>query len=96
MKLEDLIRREVKRLVHDLVSNNFGAIVPDGRGGGCTEEELKAAVDGYPGRLTMPPEAAFEKLDIIRRVSIEDPTFHVDFDMWVLFLLLGGGHVRGG
>lgn len=83
MVYEANIRFELKRLVEDLVAGNYRAIVADGRGGHCDEEDLQAAVEEYGGKLTMPPEEAFEKLDVVKKTHREVATFHVIFTMWV-------------
>lgn len=44
--------------------------------------ELAQAVSDYPGSLSMPPEEAWDRLDVIQVQEAVVPTFSVRFDLW--------------
>ncbi len=76
------ISQILRSLVHDLVLGNISLIVKDGRNGRLTEEEVVRALEEYPGKLTMPPESAFEGFDLLEIENTNPPEWSIDFDLW--------------
>ena len=70
----------LKEIVTDLVSHNFNKIVTDKKNGRLTANEIKKAVYGYPGDLTMPPEQAFDKYQ--KYITDQDEVFIIEFELW--------------
>lgn len=83
MMIDDAVRGQVQRLVRDLVLGNIEEIVGDGRGGRNSVEGLRRAIYDYPGTLTMPPDNAFEALDLTPLENERVPTYFLHFELWV-------------
>jgi hypothetical protein len=61
--MEATLLSQVRRLVDNLVSHDFAAIVADGRAGRLTQDEIRLAVEGYPAKLITPPETAWSEIE---------------------------------
>ena len=69
----------VRKLVEDVVEGNFQNLVNDGRFRVGKIEDFVAVLNEYPGALTMPPDEAYEDLDMVESVRGD---VLVDFYLW--------------
>lgn len=83
MNNEQMVIDILKKLVCDLVNDNYQMIIDDGRNGELTEEEIKRAISEYGGKLTNPPDDAYysRALNIIE--IKENEKYHIEFDLWI-------------
>ncbi len=81
MSVEKKVILLLKQLVQDLVNERYQYLVLDGRIGRLTEEELKNAINMYRGKITLPPDDAFNFIDIYPINNTKD--YALDFDLWV-------------
>jgi hypothetical protein len=58
---DNIIAKLLRALVEDLVHGNYEEIKKKGRAGRLSREEIKEAIDDYPGKITLPPEESFKK-----------------------------------
>jgi hypothetical protein len=72
----------LKVLVSRLVSGNFGDLEKAGQLGNATAADLAEAICSYPDKLSMPPQSAFDDLDIYEGKGELQPTWFIDFDLW--------------
>ena len=71
----------LKKLVLDLVNENYQKIFDDGLNGELTEEEIKRAISEYGGKLTNPPDDAYYSA-ALNIIEIKQNTkYHVEFDL---------------
>lgn len=69
----------VKEIVSRLVRHDYGAVVENDDVKRLSADEVKLAIEEYPGEITMPPDSAFEKMDIYGKT---DSWKSVDMDLW--------------
>ena len=79
MKKED-IQILVKRCVEILVSGNLLEIEQGGMNGRLSLEEIRYALDDYPGTLTLPPSDAYERMHIYDETP--EGWQNVEFELW--------------
>jgi len=64
------------------VAQNFDAVTEYSLGVRLTSDQMRQAIFDYGRKLIMPPDSAFENLDVIRVVNAQHPTWSVRFDLW--------------
>jgi hypothetical protein len=81
--VESMIVEILKRLIFDLVNEDYNSIFDDGRNGKLTREEIIRALDEYGGKLTCPQNDAYlsDSLNIIEIKNNE--IYHVEFELWI-------------
>lgn len=52
------------------------------RGRRLTADEMDQAIRDYGKKLVLPPDDAFENLDVIKVEAAQPPTWSVVFDLW--------------
>ncbi len=72
----------LKALVKDIVTQNYTAIDNDGRIGRLTVSEFEKAIKEYPGKLTLPPDEAYQHLHYYPRKQKSDEEGIVEFELW--------------
>ena len=83
MSIEQKIIVILKKLVSDLVDENYNKIFEYGYNGELTEEEIKKAVSEYGGVLTIPSDNAYYT-DSMNIIEIKKNTkYHIEFDLWI-------------
>ena len=75
------VRQPLVDLVHDLIAGDYERVEADGRGGGLTAEEIRAAIVEYGATLVDLPEAALDEARTYR-TRPEDDTYAVDLPLW--------------
>lgn len=81
MPIDMEIKNILKMLVIDLVNGNYSNLVKDGRIGRLTEDEIKNVIGNYRGQLTLPPEDAYNQVQIYQ--ENDSHQYAVDFDLWI-------------
>jgi hypothetical protein len=83
MPRSERLRDTIRRLVELLVAKDYDEIERFTRGVRLSAESLREAVRRYGHELVVPPEEAFERLDIIEMETPSDPRkWSVRFDLW--------------
>ena len=73
------IKKIVKRVVQKLVNEEFESLYQDDYWKRCDVADIKRVLAEYGGTLTMPPEIAFDKMEIYA-ISKEKTT--LDCTLW--------------
>lgn len=76
---ENEIKSIVHKLVRNLVNKDYLAIYEEDNRKLLTADLIEEAIIEYPGNITMPPENAFDSIDIYR---ISTNEVAIDFDLW--------------
>jgi hypothetical protein len=85
MKLEEqmkVIEKSVKNLVILLVNHNFSSIEKNGFLGRLTKEEVETAISEYPGKISMPPDDAYQDIVVYDIYDKNNEARKVEFDLW--------------
>jgi hypothetical protein len=72
----------MRRLVELLVQRRYDDIEHMTGAHRIPSSDLEQAVADYPKPLTMPPEEAWDRLNVIQVENAPRPTFSVRFDLW--------------
>jgi hypothetical protein len=72
----------VRRIVTMLVDGDYNGLQSLTRGRRLNADEIAEAVRVYGAKLTMPPEHAFNELDIIEVENAEPRRWSVRLDLW--------------
>lgn len=81
MSIDEMIKDILKVLVIDLVNGNYNDLIKDGRIVRLTEDEIKNVITSYRGQLTLPPEDAYDLVEIYQVNNSNQ--YAVDFDLWI-------------
>lgn len=84
MKDRPSVRREIQRLLEDMVAQKFELLSEDGRIGRLTVAQLKRAIADYGGTLVCPPQDMFDSLIEVYPRDGDPTTCAVEVDMWTL------------
>ena len=76
---KETVLNAVKDIVLNLIWKNYREVVEKDTMKLIPAKELQIAIEEYPGSITMPPDNAFDKMDIY---VINDKTIAVDMDLW--------------
>jgi len=80
--MENSINKILKSVVKDLLEGNYQKITDKSYEKVIKKSEwIKDEIDGYPGKLTLPPDWAFQDLNIVQ-VTNQNKLF-LDFYLWV-------------
>ena len=69
----------VKRVVINLVGKNYAGVVEEDSVKLIRVADIQLAIEEYPGIATVPPDSAFDKMDIY---VINDKVISIDMDLW--------------
>jgi hypothetical protein len=72
----------MRRLVELLVQRRYDEVERMTSGQRVSSGELQQAVSDYPKPLSMPPENAWDSLNVVEVKNVSRPTFSVRFDLW--------------
>jgi hypothetical protein len=72
----------VQLIVRDLVNGNFQELEVLSKGVRLTASEMEEAVRQYGEKLLMPPDSAFQSIDVIQVRGAEPRQWSVRFDLW--------------
>jgi hypothetical protein len=81
--MEEKIKKIVERLVLDLIDGNFSKLVESGEAGRLTAYEIQNVLNEYGGTLSIPPEEAYNDMEILLVENAHESTWVADFDLWV-------------
>lgn len=76
------IKGLLKELVERLAMNKVDLIMRDGQNGRLSEEEIKDAINGYPGMISLPPEDAYSNMVVFDGDSDYPNSRLGEFDLW--------------
>lgn len=84
MKIEDKLKQGVKEIVELLVNQEYVKLQNMNKIGVLTANEVEQAILDYGETLTIPPDDAFNGMDIFK---LDNPQkyaeeYSIDFDLW--------------
>jgi len=82
MSDQQIIKTTVRHMVNFLVNGDYKSVERISKGCRLTEQEIADAVSDYGETFIMPPDAAFDNLDIIKQDSENQRSWSVNVDLW--------------
>lgn len=82
--MNDKIERTVRQVVSLLVDGEYEKLAWLTNNTRLRAEHIRDAVSEYPGTLVMPPESAFNRIDMIAIKGPPPPQWSIRFDLWTL------------
>lgn len=80
--IDTRIRDVTRRIVQLLVSGDYVEIEHETRGVRLSADQIRKAVEEYGRHLRMPPEEAFDSLDVIEVAESDPKVWSVRCDLW--------------
>ncbi len=85
MDIKYLIKQEVKKLVQLLVDGEYEKLEKMNKIGVLKANELEKGILQYGGALTLPPDEAFDEMDIFK---LDNPgkyceEYFIDIELWI-------------
>lgn len=80
--MKDDIIQVTKNLVTLLVNSRFGEVVNREENGRLSSEDIKNALDDYPGTITIPPDSAYQKMYIYDVYDEKSEARKIEIDLW--------------
>lgn len=80
--MDDIIKLLIKNLVELLVNSKFAEIVTRNENGRLSEDEIKVAINDYPGSITLPPDSAYDTVCVYDVYDESTEARKVEFDLW--------------
>jgi hypothetical protein len=82
--IDDLneIKILLKELVERLAQNKIDLIMKSGQNGRLSEEEIKGAIDSYPGVISLPHENSYSDMVVFEVDSAYPDSRLGEFDLW--------------
>jgi hypothetical protein len=78
----ELLQAVVSKVVDELVRGDLDSLLEKYPASRVSSAGLRAAIDGYGGRLVPPPADAYRNLDARRVKQAEVPTWSVRAPLW--------------
>jgi hypothetical protein len=78
----DYLKEQVKKVVDLLVSKQYAALVELTHGSRLDREMIETAIREYRRELIAPPEAAFDRLDVVEVDGADPPRWSVRCNLW--------------
>ena len=75
------IIKELKALLEDLCASKYGSIREGIRHSRIDPADFRRVLRDYGGTLTMPPDQAFEEIELQKIAGKE--IYGLDFDLWI-------------
>jgi len=83
MKLkENRIEKTVRFVVKFLVDREYEELAKITNNLELLADQIRESVDGYPGVLVMPPENAYDDIDVIEITGPPPTRWSVNYDLW--------------
>jgi hypothetical protein len=80
--MQDPLATAVRILVDLFVRGEYETIETMTRGRRLQAFEIAQAIEGYGGRLELPPQTEYHRIDAVPVTSARQPAFHVVFPLW--------------
>jgi len=80
--LNSEIKVLLQNLVFLLVSSKYSEIVGRGENGRLSVDEIETAINDYPGKLTAPPNEAYDSAFVYEVYDKTSEARKVEFDLW--------------
>lgn len=74
------MKKILKQVVSLLIDKNYDQIIQESIEKRCNPEDIQAAIESYPGKISMPPNEAFNDFELYK---VEDSDeIIIDFFLW--------------
>ena len=80
--MTNTIKDLLKNLVILLVMSKYKEIIKNKENGRLTEEEIKTAINSYPGVISLPPDSAYNSINIYAIYDDKTQARNIEFDLW--------------
>lgn len=78
----DLLKSTTREIVKQLASQDFDAVVCRCVNTRLTNEDLRTLIREYGRKLVLPPEHAYNNLDVVQVKGASEPTWSLRFPLW--------------